>query len=387
MSGPLSGLTIVELAGIGPAPYACMLLSDMGSRVVRVERIGRQLHAYDTDENRRKDVMSRGRHSIAIDLKDSEGLGIVMRLIEESDVLIEGFRPGVIERMGLGPDVCLRRNPKLVIGRVTGWGQTGPLSHSAGHDINYISLAGVLEGIGRPGEGPTVPLAYLGDWAGGGMFLVYGVLSGIFEAQRSGKGQVIDSSMVEGAAMLNATNYALHAWGESVTRGEHILSGAAPHYDVYECSDNKWISIGPNEPHFFEELKAKLMLDGELWRNQYDVSLWPQRKERLSAIFKEKPRQHWVSLLEGSDVCFAPVLDLMEAAQHPHNVSRASLEIKFGVLQPMPTPKFSRTPGSIELAPAVRGEHTKEVLRDLGYSDRKVKSMLDANIVESRSFE
>ncbi|RYE41156.1 MAG: CoA transferase, partial [Hyphomicrobiales bacterium] len=335
MPGPLAGLKVIELGGMGPGPFASMLFADMGADVVKIDRVGGGMHMFDSPEARRLDVLSRGRRSISLNLKDERAVEILLDLVAESDVLIEGLRPGVTERLGVGPDACHERNPRLVYGRMTGWGQDGPLAAAAGHDLNYLALSGVLDTIGRAGEAPTPPLNYVGDFGGGSMFLVFGIMCALHEARTSGRGQVVDAAMVEGAAALSVTNYALRAQGAwDGRRGTHLLSGAAPFYDVYECADGKWVSVACNEPEFYAILRNALGLRDPLWDDQYDTDRWPERKELLRSIFRSEPRSHWCDLLEHTDACFAPVLSIDEVANHPHNAARGTFVEHFGVLQP-----------------------------------------------------
>lgn len=382
--GALSGLRVVELGGVGPAPFAAMLLADMGADVIRVDRVGQGQHQWDDDEQRSCDVIVRGRRSIAIDLKHPDGVDIALRLVRDSDVLIEGMRPGVCEALGLGPDACRELNPRLVYGRVTGWGQDGPYAQMAGHDINYIAVAGVLEGIGRPGAPPTPPLTLVGDFAGGGMFLSYGILAALLEQSRSGEGQVVDAAMVEGAAVLNSIAYSALAWGFDLRRGENLWSGASPHYDAYECADGRWITLAPMEPAFYQSMRDKLGLFGELWDEQFDSSRWPQRKQELRAIIRERTQPDWCALLEGTDVCFAPVMGLADVRDHPQNRARETFVEHFGVLQPAPAPRLSRTPSRLGAPPPLNGQHTHEVLSDLGYIDSEIADFVDRQIVGVR---
>ncbi|MEO6953129.1 MAG: CaiB/BaiF CoA-transferase family protein [Polyangia bacterium] len=380
MSGPLTGLTIVEMAGLGPAPFCGMVLSDMGAEVVRIDqkrKPGAPASPYYGDV--RFDILARGRRSLALDLKQPRGVELALALIARSDVVIEGFRPGVMERLGLGPEVCLARQPKLVYGRVTGWGQTGPLSQAAGHDLNYIALTGALYGMGRADAPPTVPLNLVGDFGGGAMMLAFGVVCGLLEAQRSGKGQVIDAAMTDGTTLLTSMMLAfLASGGWSPRRGDNLLDGGAPFYDTYVCADGKFVSIGALEPHFFALLMGKLGLEVG---SQYDRSAWPALRGKLTALFASQARQHWCDLLEGTDACFAPVLDWSEAATHPHNVARETFIEVDGVRQPAPAPRFDRTPGAVSRGSAAAGAHSDEVLRELGLADEDVSALRDAGII------
>ena len=381
MSGPLSGFTIIELAGIGPGPFAGMLLSDMGATVVRIER-SQAVRGGDA-ANPPKDISNRGRLSIGIDLKSPEGVEAVMRLVDRADALFEGFRPGVTERLGLGPDECLARNPKLVYGRMTGWGQTGPYAQAAGHDINYIALAGALEPIGRAGEAPVPPLNLVGDFGGGGMFLAFGLVCAMLEAQRSGVGQVVDAAMVDGAATLMTMFHSFSAMGIwNPERGTNLLDTGAHFYDVYECSDARYVSIGSIEPQFYAELRRLAGLNGTEWDAQMDRAGWPSKKEKLQELFRTKTRDEWCVLMEHSDVCFAPVLSIAEAPLHPHNIARSTFVERHGVVQPAPAPRFSRTVAEISSPPAHAGQHTTEVLAFAGYSADEIAGLVASGAVK-----
>lgn len=343
-----------------------MMLSDMGANVIRIDRAGNVSES--NPDTPPLDVLARGRRSIGIDLKNPDGVETVLKLVEKADVIMEGFRPGVTERLGLGPDVCLKRNPAIVYGRMTGWGQDGPYASAAGHDINYIALAGALEPIGRAGEKPAVPLNLVGDFGGGGMLLAFGIVCGVLEAKGSGKGQVVDAAMVDGAAALMNMFWGLKAMGMwQPERGTNMLDSGAHFYDVYECADNKFISIGSIEPQFYAEL---LRLSGlgeqEELPRQMDRAQWPAMKERVSELFMTKTRAEWCELMEHSDVCFAPVLSMEEATEHPHNVERGTFKHEFGLTQAGPAPRFSRTEPAIAGPPAHAGEHTDEILTEFG---------------------
>jgi alpha-methylacyl-CoA racemase len=365
--GVLSGYRIIELAGIGPGPMCAMLLSDMGADVARIDRLadaGLGINA-ETKFN----FLNRGRRSIALDLKQPEAIETLLKMVEKADALIEGFRPGVTERLGLGPDVCLKRNPRLVYGRMTGWGQEGPLAHAAGHDINYIALSGALGSIGRRGEAPVPPLNLVGDFGGGALYLALGVVAGLLEAQKSGKGQVVDAAMVDGAASLMTAIYGIRAsgiWSEK--RGDNILDTGAHYYDVYETKDGQYVSIGSIEAKFYDELLRLSGLKNEELPRQNDRAKWPAMKERMRALFKTKTRDEWCKIMEGSDICFAPVLSMDEAPEHPHNRHRGTFVESGGVRQPGPAPRFSRTPSAIQRPPAQPGEHTEQALSDWGFS-------------------
>jgi alpha-methylacyl-CoA racemase len=372
--GVLSGYKIVEFAGIGPAPMCAMLLSDMGAEVLRLDRVEDADLGINTET--KYNLLNRGRRSVAVDLKRREGTELALKLIEKADALLEGFRPGVMERLGLGPDVCHARNPKLVYGRMTGWGQDGPLALAAGHDINYIALTGALHSIGRRGEAPVPPLNLVGDFGGGGVYLALGVVAGMLEAQKSGKGQVIDVAMIDGASSLMAGIYGLRGagvWNDN--RGENILDTGAHYYNVYETSDGKYVSIGSIEGKFYAELLRLTGLEGEKLPRQNDRSQWPAFQERLKALFKTKTRDEWCAIMEGSEICFAPVLTMIEAPQHPHNRHRGTFVEVDGVVQPAPAPRFNRTPSKIQRPPARPGEHTEEGLRAWGINDAELERL------------
>lgn len=378
--GPLSGYRVIELAGIGPAPMCAMLLSDMGAEVLRIDRTADA--GLGIAMETKYSLLNRGRRSVAFDLKQREATDAVLRLVERADALIEGFRPGVMERLGLGPEVCLARNPRLVYGRMTGWGQEGPLALAAGHDINYIALAGVLHSIGRKGEAPVPPLNLVGDFGGGALYLALGVVAGLLEAQKSGKGQVIDAAMVDGAASLLTAIYGMHGSGIwTDNRGENILDTGAHYYEVYETSDGKHVSIGSIETKFYEELLQLSGLKGEELPRQNDRQSWPRMKERLKALFKTKTRDEWCRIMEGSDICFAPVLSMEEAPRHPHNRQRETFVELDGVVQPAPAPRFSRTPSAVQRPPARPGEHTQEALRDWGFSAPELEKLRAAGAI------
>ena len=372
MAGPLSGIRIIELAGIGPGPFCGMMLADMGAEVIRVERPGG-----NPGDAGGHDILFRNRKSVAVNLKSAAGVETVLRLCEKADGLFEGFRPGVAERLGVGPQACLARNPQLVYGRMTGWGQTGPLAKAAGHDINYISLSGALHAMGRRGEGPVPPLNLVGDFGGGGMMLAFGMVCGILEASRSGKGQEIDCSMVEGASALMAMFYGLHGIGQfSDERGTHMLDSGAHFYDTYATADGKYISIGSIEPQFYALLQQQLQLDESVFGEQLNPQRWPQQKEKLAAIFRTRTRDEWCRLMEGTDVCFAPVLGLEEAPHHPHNLARNSFVPVGDMLQPAPTPRFSRTPSGTPRPISAPGTDTRAVLGDCGFSAAEIEKLL-----------
>jgi alpha-methylacyl-CoA racemase len=382
MAGPLTGYRIIELAGIGPGPFAAMLLADMGAEVIRVERA--QSVRGPAPDTAHYDVMLRGRRNVAIDLKHPDGVATLLDLVERADGLIEGFRPGVMERLGIGPDVCLARNPKLVFGRMTGWGQEGMYAQAAGHDINYISLAGALAHFGRAGEAPVPPLNMVGDFGGGGMFLAYGVVCALLEAQRSGQGQVVDTAMVDGAAVLMSMFWAFKSVGmfDENKPGTNLLDTGAHFYDVFRCADGTYISLGSIEPQFYAELLRLTGLEGDPeFARQMDKDLWPHLKDRLHQVFATKTRAEWCELMEATDVCFAPVLTMSEAAEHPHNVERGTFVEVAGVTQPAPAPRFSRTKPEIVSAPAHAGQHSREVLADWGLSAERIDALVESRAV------
>ncbi|MFT6289910.1 MAG: alpha-methylacyl-CoA racemase [Ilumatobacter sp.] len=382
MAGPLTGQRIIEIAGIGPGPFAAMLLADMGAEVIRVERAGAVRGP--APEQPHGDILLRGRRNIAIDLKHPDGVATLLDLVEGADALIEGFRPGVMERLGIGPDECMARNPKLVFGRMTGWGQTGPYSQAAGHDINYISLAGALAHFGRKDEAPVPPLNMVGDFGGGGMFLALGVVAALLEAQGSGKGQVVDTAMVDGSAVLMTMFWAFKNMGlfDENARGTNLLDTGAHFYDVYECSDGEYISLGSIEPQFYAELLRLTGLDtDEQFAKQMDSTEWGPLKERLTEVFASKTRDEWCEIMEHTDVCFAPVLTMSEAKAHPHNVERETFIEVGGVTQPAPAPRFSRTSSEVVSTPAWPGQHTRDVLADWGVAEDRIASLLESGAV------
>jgi len=379
--GPLTGIKVIELAGIGPGPFCAMMLADMGADVIRVDR-AQSVVGGDPD-NPPADVLNRGRRSIGIDLKHPDGVEVLLGLVERADALIEGFRPGVCERLGFGPDVCLERNPTLVFGRMTGWGQEGPYSQMAGHDINYIALAGALEPIGRAGQPPLPPLNLVGDFGGGGMLLAFGIACALVEARSSGRGQVVDAAMVDGAAVLMTMFHAFRAMGLwEDRRGSNLLDTGAYFYEVYETADGKYISIGSLERQFYDTLLDKLGLAGDdSLPRQHDRSQWPAMKERFAEIFKTRTRDEWCELLEGTDACFAPVLSMAEAPGHPHNRARGTFVERNGVVQPAPAPRFSRTPPEIQRPPAFPGQHTDEILTDWGVATERIAELRAAGAI------
>jgi alpha-methylacyl-CoA racemase len=377
--GPLAGVKIVEFAGIGPGPMCAMLLADLGADIIRLDRVN------PTQMKNRSNILNRNRPSVSVDLKHPEGKETALRLVETADALIEGFRPGVMERLGLGPDECLARNPKLVYGRMTGWGQEGPMSQAAGHDINYIALTGVLNSIGPKDGPPSPPLNAIGDFGGGALYLALGVVSAVLEARASGKGQVLDVAMVDGAASLITAAYGLRSIGVwKDQRGSNGLDGGAFYYGAYETKDGKYISIASIEPQFYAELLERLEIDPATMPEQFDNGEWPATRARFEEIFRQKTRDEWCAILEGTDVCFAPVLDLGEAPNHPHNRHRnAFIEID-GVVQPAPAPRFSRTPLEVKHPPQNPGANTREALQDWGFADGDVEALVEAKAVWQR---
>ncbi len=382
-SGPLAGLRILEIAGIGPGPFCAMLLSDMGAEVLRVDRAQSVTGA--DPANPPREVLNRGRRSVGLDLKHPDGLATLLDLVERADGLIEGFRPGVAERLGFGPEVCAERNARLVYGRMTGWGQEGPYAQMAGHDINYISLAGALYHFGRQGERPVPPINLVGDFGGGGLMLAFGMVCALLEASRSGEGQVVDAAMVDGAATLMTMMYGFAAMGfwDTSQRGANMLDTGAWFYDTYETSDGGYISVGSLEPQFYAELVRLSGLADQLGEApvQYDRASWPERARQLAELIGAKTRDEWCEIMEGTDVCFAPVLSMDEAHRHPHNVARGTFTEHEGVLQPAPAPRFSRTPGAIARPPAHPGQHTDEALADWGLDAQRIGELRAAGAV------
>ena len=376
--GPLAGIRLIEVAGIGPGPMAAMMLGDLGADVVRVDRVNPGGLALVRES--RFQIHHRSRRSVAVDLQKPGGAEVVLRLAERADGLMEPFRPGVAERLGIGPDTCLARNPRLVYGRMTGWGQEGPLAKAAGHDINYIALAGALHAIGTR-EAPVPPLNLVGDYGGGGMLLALGMVCGLLEATRSGKGQVIDAAMVDGTALLMGAAFGMHAAGLwSERRGENVLDGGAPYYNVFETQDGKHICVGSIEPQFYKLLLEKTGLGETDLPAQNDRAAWPAMRERLAAIFRTRSREAWCALMEGTDVCFAPVLSMAEAPRHPHARARTAFVELDGVTQPAPAPRFSRTEPEAS-APRENGADTDEVLREAGFSEAERRALREAGVV------
>jgi len=371
MSGPLTGLKLVEFAGIGPAPFCAMLLADCGAEVVRIDRPGGEDLLGQS-----RDPLTRGRRSLALDLKRPEAVAAALRLIERADGLIEGFRPGVMERLGLGPEVCLARNPRLVYGRMTGWGQTGPLAERAGHDINYTALSGALHAIG-PAEAPVVPLNLVADLGGGGMVLAFGLVAALWEAARSGQGQVIDAAMTDGAALMMAMIYGLKGNGAwSGARADNLIDGGYPFYGTYRCADGQWLAIGPLEPRFHRLFLDRIGLDDPTLLPPLAKPDWPAARTRLAAWLATRPRADWLARVEGSDACVTPVLDLDQAPLHPHNQARGSFVTQDGLVQPAPAPRFSRTPAQAGRLPARPGADGSAILAEAGFTPEQIAELL-----------
>jgi alpha-methylacyl-CoA racemase len=375
MAGPLAGIRIVEFAGIGPGPFCGMMLADHGAEVIRIDRASGSRGGSQPVTS--KDVLARGRKSIAVNLKSAQGVALARKLAASADGIIEGFRPGVMERLGLGPDELLKDNPKLVYGRMTGWGQTGPYAPWAGHDINYISLAGALAHYGRAGGKPTPPINMVGDFGGGGMMLAFGMVAALLNVARGGEGQVIDCAMTDGAASLMGMFYGMRAsgmWNDN--RGDNLLDGGAHFYDTYECADGKWLAIGAIEPQFHAVLMKGLGLADSDFPHRMDRKHWPDYSKRIADVVRTKSRDEWMAIFENTDACVAPVLDMVEAPKHPHNAARGTFADAFGVIQPAPAPRFSRTEGAIQGHPPVAGEQTKSAMIDWGVAPDRVAAML-----------
>lgn len=378
--GPLQGIRIVEFAALGPAPMGTMLLADLGAEVLRIER--KAVASRPTAElfDPAIDILNRNRRVVALDLKRPEAIETVLRLVEGADALIEGFRPGVMERLGLGPEVCLARNPRLVYGRMTGWGQSGAFAHAAGHDINYLSLSGALHAIGEPGRKPVVPLNLVADGGGGAMLLALGVLAGLLEARGSGRGQVVDAAMTDGAALLMSMMYTLKAMGQwQQQRGSNLLDGGAHFYDTYQCRDGGWISVGAIEPQFYSLLLEKTGITDPDFQQQWDRSRWPRLKEKLAAVIAQRTRDEWCAVFDGTDACVAPVLDMDEAPRHPHNRSRNTFTEVAGVVQPAAAPRFSRTPPAPPSAPRTGSE--PDALLDWGLDASELATLRQQGVL------
>jgi alpha-methylacyl-CoA racemase len=378
--GPLHGLRVIELASIGPGPMCCMLLADLGADVVRIDRL--QASGLGVAMSPQFDVNARGRRSVALDLKSQAGRDVVLRLLQTADVLIEGFRPGVTEKLGLGPAECQAVNPRLVYGRMTGFGQSGPLAQAAGHDLNYIALTGVLHAIGPAGGAPTAPLNLVGDYGGGALYLAFGVMAALFERQRSGLGQVVDAAMVDGAASLASIFYGLHSAGQwAQGRGDNLLDGGAPFYSVYETADGRYISLAPLEPKFFAALAQVLGLEQRFVQRQYDRRLWPEMRSAISSAVRTRTRDQWCALLEATDVCFAPVLAFEEAHLHPHAQARAAFVNVAGVQQPAPAPRFSRSSAATPQPAPQEGADSRAVLLSAGYANSEIDALVAAGVL------
>ncbi len=371
--GPLEGIKVLEIASIGPGPFCAMMLSDLGAQVIRIDR----KELVGTGDSRIS--LNRGRKSLALDLKQPEAIETVLRMVETADMLVEGFRPGVMERLGLGPETCLSRNPRLIFGRMTGWGQTGPMAQAAGHDINYISLAGALHAMGHEDRAPTPPLNLVGDFGGGAMYLLAGLLAAYIEAQKSGQGQVVDAAMTDGTASLLTAFFGLRALGRwTDQRASNYLDGGAHYYGCYTCSDGKFISIGSIEPKFYALLLDKLDIEDDEFQAQNERDCWSTLRGKLETLFLTRTRDDWCAILENTDVCFAPVLSMAEAPGHPHNIARKTFVEVDGVTQPAPAPRFSRTQGEIQ-GPAARvGEHSEEVLKEWGFGEKEIAALRQA---------
>lgn len=374
VKGPLDGIRVLEFAGIGPGPFCCMLLADLGADIIRIDRKhpGEQV----VKAEKRFNVANRGRRSVALDLKNPAAIATCLELVKKADAIVEGFRPGVMEKLGLGPDVLLGANPRLVYGRMTGWGQTGPISQAAGHDINYIAISGALAAIGTR-EKPIPPLNLVGDYGGGSLYLAFGLVSAVFHAHRTGTGQVVDCAISDGAASLMATNYGRYASGLlTLERADNLLDGGRPAYDTYECADGKWIAIAASEAPFYKQFRdiAGFSADPE-FDQRHDKQHWPSLRAKIAARFKTRTRDEWCALMEGADACFAPVLDVSEAPLHPHNRARNTFIEVEGVVQPAPAPRFSATPGAVQRPPPEAGEHNDEALGEWGISPGEIAAL------------
>jgi alpha-methylacyl-CoA racemase len=376
--GPLAGLRVVEMAGLAPAPFACTILADLGADVIRVDRARPGADVLSVPG----DPLTRSRRSIGVDVKSPAGVELVRRIVDRADVFVEGYRPGVAERLGLGPDECLARNPRLVYGRMTGWGQDGPMAAAAGHDINYIGIAGALDGIGRADERPVPPLNLVGDFGGGGLLLAMGLLAALYERAGSGRGQVVDASMVDGAALLTTQLHGMHAaglWGNE--RGANILDGGAPFYDTYRASDGRYVAVGAIEQRFWTDLLRVLDLEADTLPDRANQDNWPEVREILAARIATRTRDEWAKLAEGTDACLTPVLSPWEAAAHPHNAARGTFVSVGGVVQPAPAPKFTRTPPSIPTPPSPTGADTDAVLTELGLTENEISALRSDRVI------
>ena len=382
--GPLKGLTIIEIAGIGPGPYAAMLLADMGANVIRVERPGGSM--FSNTHNPKLDFLNRGKRCIAINLKQPEGIDTVLRLVQSADGLLEGNRPGVMERLGIGPDICLEKNARLVYGRMTGWGQEGPMAGAVGHDINYVALSGALHAMGRAGEKPAIPLNLVGDFGGGGLLLAFGMVCALLESKMSGQGQVVDAAMIDGAANLMTSAFAANQvgfWNDE--RGTNLLDSGAHFYEVYETADGKYISLGSIEPQFYAALLEKLGDDAHYFQNQFDRENWPAMKDTLADIIKRKTRDEWDAHFADAEICYAPVLAMSEVTQHPHHRARGTFLEEDGVWQPAPAPRFSRTHAEVRSQAATVGQHSEEILLEFGFSQEEVAATMSSGAVLAAS--
>lgn len=377
--GPLAGLRVLEIASMAPGPFACTVLADLGAEVLRIDRVG----DVDPDASGSCDPLARGRRSIAVDLKHPDGAALVRRLAARADVLVEGFRPGVAERLGIGPEDCRTVNPRLVYGRMTGWGQSGPLASRAGHDITYLAISGALGLIGPPDRPPVPPVNLVGDFGGGGMLLAVGILAALYERERSGQGQGVDAAMVDGAALLTTALHGLRATGKwEANRGENLLDGGAPFYTTYETADGEYMAVGSLEERFYAQLLVGLeLVDDPDLPGQYDQERWPELRRRLAAAFKERTREEWTAVFESTDACVAPVLSPWEAHHHPHNVARSLFTETGGIRQPAPAPRFDRTPGDVQGPPPVAGQDTRVALGDWGVDVAEAERLLDAAVV------
>ncbi|MGE0333263.1 MAG: CaiB/BaiF CoA transferase family protein [Ramlibacter sp.] len=383
-SGPLAGLKVVEMAGIGPGPFACMVLADHGAEVIRVDRIPRADPSEFAKTANRPSIVDRGRSSIAVNMKDPRGVALALDLIATADVLVEGYRPGVMERLGLGPAECLQRNARLVYGRMTGWGQSGPLAQTAGHDINYIALTGALHAMGPADRPPSPPLNLVGDYGGGGMLLAFGVLAAVLEARSSGHGQVVDAAMSDGAALLMAPIYGMLARGAwTDAREQNFLDGAAHFYGTYRCSDGGYLAVGPIEPQFYRLLLELCEVRDSDFSAQWDRARWTGLRKKLEGVFASRTRDQWSALLEGTDACVAPVLSMQEAPLHPHNQARRTFDSSRGAWEPAPAPRFERTPSSLPPPAPDLGGQSRAILRGLGHEDSAIDGLLAAGVIHT----